>query len=97
MIALICSLSLLFVTNYIVSIYDQLDTMPVFMSLSLIFNIICGLILLGEASRYGTGNLIGISIAVIVSIVGIFVLGAKKNYLANAELKKNQDSNIDGD
>ena len=84
-IGLSASVSLLFVTNYIFSMYDQLDAMPVFASLSQIFNIICGLILLGEASRYKTGNLIGISFAVIVTVSGIFVLGAKKNYIANAE------------
>ena len=89
-IGIICSLSLLFVTNYVASMYDQLDAMPVFFSLSLVFNIICGLILLGEASRYGTGNLIGISFAVLLTVSGIFVLGAKRNYLANAEKKKLQ-------
>ena len=87
-VGIICSLSLLFVTNYVISLYDQLDAMPVFYSLSMIFNIICGLILLGEASRYSTGKLIGISFAVIVAVSGIFVLGAKKNYIANADKKK---------
>ena len=66
--------------------------MPVFASLSTIFNIICGLILLGEASRYKTGNLIGISFAVLVTVSGIFVLGAKKNYIANAEKKEKEEA-----
>ena len=92
-VGLICSLSLLFVTNYVSSMYDQLDAMPVFFSLSIVSNIICGLILLGEADRYGTGNLIGISFAVLITVSGIFVLGAKKNYLANAERKRLEEAN----
>ena len=51
--------------------------MPVFHSMTMIFNIISGLILLGEGSRYPTGKLVGISVSVVVSCVGIFVLGAK--------------------
>ena len=46
--------------------------------------------LLGEAKRYGTWNLVGISVAVIIAVSGIFVLGAKKNYIANAEKKKKE-------
>ena len=56
--------------------------MPVLYSLSMVFNVVCGLLLLGEAERYPTGNLIGISFAVCVSVSGIFVLGLKKTLIA---------------
>ena len=64
--------------------------MPAFYSLTMIFNILCGLILLDEIPRYGTGNLIGIFLGMLVSVSGIFVLGAKKNYIANAAEKKQE-------
>ena len=70
--------------------YDQLDAMPVFYSLAMVFNILCGLFLLGESPRYGTGRLIGIWIAVIICVIGIFILGYKKNYIANEEAKKDE-------
>ena len=66
-----------------------------FASLSQVFSVICGLILLGEASRYKTGNLIGISLAVIVTVSGIFVLAAKKNYIANVEKKEKEKKSAD--
>lgn len=44
-----CSLVLLFVTNFVVSIYDHLDVMPTNYSVQLIFTVFCGLTLLGEA------------------------------------------------
>ena len=47
----------------------------------MIFNIISGLVLLGESERYPTGNIIGISFGVVVTIAGIFILGGKKNFI----------------
>ena len=80
--ALITSTSLLFVTNFVMALYDQIDAIPVFYSTNMIFNSVCGLILLGEAARYSTGNLIGISIGVAITVAGIFVLAMKKNLIA---------------
>ena len=65
-----------------------MDGIPVFVSTSMIFNIICGLVLLGEADRYKTSHLIGISFSVIVTIFGIFVLGYKKTYIAEGDKQK---------
>jgi len=44
----------------------------------MIFEVIAGLTVLGEADRYSTSHLVGISIGMIVSVSGIFVLGCKK-------------------
>lgn len=71
------------------SIYDQIDAIPVFFSMNMIFNIVCGLILLGEADRYPTGNIVGISIGVVITVAGILVLGKKTNFIAkDAEVKE---------
>jgi hypothetical protein len=72
--------------------YDQLDAMPVFYSMNMIFDILGGLFLLGEASRYPTNNLIGIAVGLIVAIIGILVLGAKKTYIdTETEKERTED------
>ena len=40
--------------------------------------IACGLVLLGEAERYSKGSLIGISVAILIIMFGIFIIGLKK-------------------
>lgn len=55
--------------------------MPVYHSVSSIFSVVCGLIILGEAKRYSTGHIIGISICVMISCAGILVLGAKHSII----------------
>ena len=61
----------------------------------MIFNIISGLVLLGEADRYPTGHIVGISIGVVITIAGIFVLGSKRSLLASEnESKKAERSSL---
>ena len=64
--------------------------MPIFYSNCMIWEVICGLILLGEAERYSTSHLVGISIGVIVTVLGIFVLGGKKAQIAIEDEKERQ-------
>ena len=50
-----------------------------------IFEIICGLVILGEASSYPKKKLIGISIGLVISCIGIFILGYKKTAIDSQE------------
>lgn len=61
------------------------------------FSVICGLLILGEADRYSAGKLIGISISVIISCAGIFVLGAKHSIIASEEESKKETVVVSGD
>ena len=70
------------------AMYDQIDAMPVFYSVCMIFEVIAGLTILDEAQRYSTSHLVGISIGVIITVIGILVLGNKKTLLAKDEEKK---------
>ena len=72
------AIGLLFVTNFVNSIYDQVDTVPVYQSVSMIFEVIAGLTVLGESDRYSTSHLVGIFIGMVVATCGILVLGCKK-------------------
>jgi len=95
-IGLTFSIGLLFITNFCISLYDQLDAMPVFYSMNMIFNIVCGLVLLGEASRYPTSKIIGICIGLIIAVIGILVLGYKKTYIDTEEEKKKERTEDEG-
>ena len=48
----------------------------------MVLSIICGLIMLGEAGRYSTGSLFGLSISMLVIVAGIMILGFKKTSIA---------------
>jgi len=64
--------------NFVMARYDQLDAMPIYQSYNLVLGIVCGLLILGERDRYSTGDTVGIFLACMVVIGGIFVLGFKK-------------------
>ena len=49
--------------------------------------IACGLVLLGEAERYSKGSLIGISVAILIIMFGIFIIGLKKTKIQANELE----------
>ena len=49
--------------------------------------IACGLVLLGEAERYSKGSLIGISVAILIIMLGIFIIGLKKTKIQANELE----------
>lgn len=75
----------LWMLNFVMARYDQLDALPIYQSLNLVMGIICGLIILGEVERYKTANLIGIFLACIIVISGIILLGFKKTAIATKE------------
>lgn len=80
----------LFGTNFVFSLYDQIDAAPVYITLCMVFNIVCGLLLLGEGERYATANLFGISLGVIICICGVLVLGKKRTMLGAVKKKEEQ-------
>lgn len=84
-----CSCVLLFVTNFVVSIYDHLDVMPIFYSLCMIFEVIAGLTILGESDRYSAGALVGVAVGVIITVSGILILGWKKTAIERKEKQTN--------
>ena len=50
--------------------------------MNMVMGIICGLIILGEGERYNSENLIGISLAMVIVVFGIIILGFKKTQIA---------------
>lgn len=62
--------------------------MPVYQSVSMIFEVICGLTVLGESDRYKTSHLIGIFIGMIIATCGILILGCKKTQVEEEEKKR---------
>ena len=54
----------------------------------MIFEVIAGLTILGEDDRYSTKDLIGITIGILITVSGIFVLGYKKT-----DMEPSQDEN----
>ena len=76
--AFVGSVGLLFTVNFVNSIYDQVDTVPVYQSTSMIFSVVAGLTLLGEGSEYSTGHIVGIFIGIMIAIGGIFILSMKQ-------------------
>ena len=81
---------LLFMTNFAVSIFDQVDVIPIYESNCMIFKVIAGLTILGEDDRYSTGDLIGISIGIMITVSGIFVLGYKKTDIETTKDEKQE-------
>ena len=76
----------LWMLNFVMARYDQMDALPIYQSYNLVLGIVCGLILLGEATRYSTGSLFGLFLACIVCVSGIAVLALKKTAITS---KKN--------
>ena len=60
--------------NLCEKIFDQTDVVPTYYALSLITQIIAGLILLNENSLYNTEQLVLIFVASVVSMLGILLL-----------------------
>ena len=71
--------------NFMMARYAQLDALPIYQSMNMVLSIICGLIMLGEADRYTTGRLFGLSICMLIIVLGILILGFKKTSIAKAE------------
>ena len=65
-----------------------MDAMPVYQSFNMVMTILSGLILLGEAESYSTGSLIGLSVAVVVIVAGILLLGVKKTTVSTTKKRK---------
>ena len=90
-IAIFSSVFLIVTLNFVMARYDQLDAMPIYQSMNMVMGIICGLVLLGEDERYSCDSMIGICIAMLVTIAGIFVLGFKKTLIASEADRQGQD------
>ena len=90
-IAIFSSVFLIVTLNFVMARYDQLDAMPIYQSMNMVMGIICGLVLLGEDERYSRESMIGICIAMLVTIAGIFVLGFKKTLIASEAETQGQD------
>ena len=87
-IAAFSSVFLLFTLNFINSRYDQLDTLPIYQSMNMIYTIICGLIFLNEVEDFKTIKFIILWIAIGVVVWGILLLGFKKTRLLKTEEEK---------
>ena len=67
--------------NLCEKIFDQTDVVPTYYALSLITQIICGLVLLNENSLYNTEQLVLIFVASVVSVLGILLLVFKQSQI----------------
>ena len=90
-IAIFSSIFLILTLNFVMARYDQLDAMPIYQSMNMVMGIICGLVILGEDERYSGESMVGICIAMLVTIAGIFVLGFKKTLIATEAGSQGQD------
>ena len=59
--------------------YDLLDVIPIFMTSLLIFNIVEGLVILDEYSVYERNDLVGITIGIVLCLLGITLLMFKNH------------------
>jgi len=76
----VSSLFAILVLNFALRNYHQIDVMPIFESLGLIFQILAGLWLFNEIAYYSWLESLGIFGSALLIIVGIFILAAKHNY-----------------
>jgi hypothetical protein len=79
----------LFLFNFILKYYDQIEVMPIFQVLWIIFSMIFGMILLTEAQFYTWPQLLGIFATTLIGVAGMYVLVLKQtNNLATSPPKK---------
>ena len=63
----------------------------------MIFEVIAGLTVLGEAPRYSTTDLVGITLGIIIACGGIFVLGYKKTSMEERMRAEESHENTQGE
>jgi len=63
--------------NFVLRYYDQIEIIPIFQVMWIIFNMIFGLILLEEGLCYTWGQLCGIFATSLLGIAGMYVLVLK--------------------
>ena len=72
-VAIACAPALLGSLNWTMLYYDQLDVIPTYFAMIMIWTILFGLIIMDEASEYSSGKLAGIFIAAIICVIGIML------------------------
>lgn len=81
--------------NVTMSMYSQLYVMPFYESCSMFFNLITGIMLIGEGELYTTTQLICIFIGNIVCITGIFLkMSVLEAYEPNTSGKQDNNSGV---
>lgn len=78
----------MYVLNLAMRTYRQIDVVPAYESLALIFNIVAGLALFGESALYSWQKLAYIWGSFFVILLGIIVLAFKHNILHAKELEQ---------
>ena len=71
----------LYLLNVAMKTYRQIDVVPVYESLSLLFIIVAGLVLFNESAYYTWGELMGILAGAFVIVIGIVILALKHKIL----------------
>lgn len=77
----------LYLLNVAMKIYRQIDVVPVYESLSLVFIIVAGLVLFNESVYYTWGELASILAGAFVIVIGIVILALKHKILHAQGLK----------
>ena len=57
--------------------YDQIEVIPMYVTSSLIFTIVSGMIMLNEIADYSPGQLVGIFFGIVICILGIVIMSQK--------------------
>ena len=78
-IGLLFTVFQLWLLNVSMKYYDLLDVIPIFMTSLLIFNIVEGLVILDEYSVYERNDLVGITIGIVLCLMGITLLMLKNH------------------
>jgi len=74
-----CITAMTILINVVMKIYKQIEVVPVYESMVIIFSIAAGLVLFDEASFYTWLELLGIFGSTLLILIGIVVLSFKHN------------------
>ena len=55
-------------------LYDQIEVIPLYLTSSLVFTTISGMVILNEVALYTFGQLVGIFFGIVLCILGIVVM-----------------------
>lgn len=69
----------LYTLNVVMKYYEQVELVPIYQSLVVVFSLCSGLVLFDESALYTWGQLLEIIGAILLVIIGIFVLALKHN------------------
>ena len=87
-LAVITSLMQLVFINLSMEIYDQIDTIPIFQSAQIVFNLFSGSVVMQEYKLYTTSEFLTLMCCGLVAIIGVFIIVMKPPPKTSVDLSK---------